>query len=117
MKVNAFRNRELKYTGDLWTFVTTRDAEGGAIRTFNFARSISFNAVTGNFGKVDAHFNETESDVVILHQVANFRGPDGKELQVNGVWQVEQIAPAINIWGRQEGYRVRLAFLGTDNSA
>jgi hypothetical protein len=113
MKVSAFRNKEPKYTADLWTFTITTDASAGSIRHYARSRTITFNAVTGSFGKLDAHFADTESDVVIMDQLQVLKGPEGFELFNFAIWQVELIAPVINVWGHREGFRARLAVVGT----
>lgn len=114
MKVSAFRNKETKFTADLWTYTTTTDASGGEIKHFAFNRTISFNAVTGNFGKVDVFLADSESDILIYHQLYSFKGPDGNELKQHGVWQVELVAPFINMWGHREGFKARVAQVGVD---
>lgn len=115
MKVSAFRNKETKFTAELWTYTSATDTEGGVIRTYSRNRNITFSCVTGNFGKVDAYFSDSEADVLALDQLKSFRGPDGNELVITGVWQVELIAPFINLWGHREGFRARLAVIGTQS--
>jgi hypothetical protein len=117
MKLSAFRTKEAKFTASFWSFTVTRDSEGGILRDFSFNRELTFNCVTGSFGKVDAYLADTESDVIQLSQLTNLCGPDGGELVPHGIWQVELIAPAINIWGRREGFKARLAMIGTDTTS
>lgn len=112
MLVSAFRNKESKFTADLWTYTISTDGSGGEVKTFVFNRTLTFSAVTGNFGKVDVFFQDTESDVLIFDQLYNFKGPDSHELKDKGVWQVEMIAPFINMWGHREGFRARVAQIG-----
>lgn len=116
MKLNAFRAKEDRFSGILWKVIITRDPEGGPIQNFVEDRTLSFICVTGTFGKVDAYFDDSEADLASLDQLSKLTGPDGKELFTNGVWQIEQIAPNINMWGRREGFKARLAVIGTDNS-
>lgn len=112
MKLSAFRNKEPKFTADLWGYTTVTGPDAVNTRTFHFSRAISFNAVTGNFGKIDVFFQDTESDVRAFDQLINFKGPDGNPMFPNSVYQVEMVAPFINIWGRREGFRARIAFFG-----
>jgi hypothetical protein len=112
MKITSFRNKESKFSADLWTFVNTTDASGGNVKTYSFNRTIYFNAVTGNFGKIDVFFQDSEHDVRAFCQLQNFKGPDGNEMMDKGVFQVEMISPFINTWGHREGFRARIAFFG-----
>lgn len=112
MKIVSFRAKEAMFSADLWSFATTTDAEGGSIKTYSFDRTIFFNAVTGNFGKTDVFFQESEHDVRAFCQLRNFKSPDGTEMMDKGVFQVEMISPFINIWGHREGFRARIAYFG-----
>lgn len=114
MKLNAFRNKDVLFSADLWTYTESTDAGGGNVKHFSFSRTIKFHAVAGAMGKVDAHFAESESDVRQLCQLYQFVGPDGVELESKGVWQVQLINPWINMWGRREGFRARLQWVGID---
>jgi hypothetical protein len=114
LKISAFRKSEAKYTADLWTFTESTDASGGTVRNFAFNRKITFSAVTGAFGKVDVYLADSEDDVRIFCQLFQLFGPDGNEMMEHGIWQVEMIAPYINMWGHREGFKARIAMIGVD---
>lgn len=109
MKISAFRNADYKFTADLWTYTESTDAQGGAVRTYSFDRTITLTAVTtaGTAGKMTLYFLESEADVRQFDQLYNFKGADGVELHPHGVWQIDFIGPNINIWGRREGLKAR----------
>lgn len=109
MQQGAFRSKEAKFTADLWKFTFVTDSTGSQTRAYSLSRSITFSTVTGNFGKVECYFQDSENDVIQYDQLQNFRAPDGNELFSNGVWQIEQIAPYINLYGKREGFRARLS--------
>jgi hypothetical protein len=113
MKITSFVKKESKFTADLWSYTVATNPDGSEKNVFKFNRTISLTALTGNFGKVDVYLNDTEADVRILDQLFNLKGPDGIELQTGAVWQMDQIAPFINIWGRREGFRGRLVWIAT----
>jgi hypothetical protein len=56
----------------------------------------------------------TCDDVVVLDHLFRLYGPDGQELLEHGVWQIDNIAPYINIWGYREGYKARIQQFGVD---
>lgn len=114
MKMNAFRLNDPKFTADLWKYTVTTGVEGNDIRTFAFDRQITLTATTGSFGKMEIRLDESYDDVITLDQFYNLLGPDGNELMKNAIWQVDNIAPYINIWGHREGFKARLSFIGTD---
>jgi hypothetical protein len=112
MKIASFRDKELKFTASLYTYTVTTDASGGEVRNYALNRTISFNAVTGNFGKIDVFFSESDADIRSFDQLTNLTGPDGNEMMLGAVYVVELIAPFINIWGHREGFRARISYMG-----
>lgn len=115
MKIDAFKAKDYSFTADLYTFTTQTDSTGNPVYTYTFARSISFAAATGIFGKMTVYLADTESDVRISDQLHKIKDASGAEMQSGFVWQVDQIQPNINTWGRREGFRGRLSFIGLDN--
>jgi hypothetical protein len=114
LKINAFRNNDPKYSADLWKVTTTTDTEGGAVFSYAFDRQITFTAINGGFGKLEIRLDDTCDDVVVLDHLFRLYGPDGQELLEHGVWQIDNIAPYINIWGYREGYKARIQQFGVD---
>lgn len=114
MKINAFRNNDPKFTADLWKVTLGTGVEGETTRSFAFDRKVGFTAISGSFGKLEVRFDDSYDDLMTLDQFFNLYGPDGQELMENGVWQMDNVSPYINIWGHREGFKARLSFIGTD---
>lgn len=114
MKTNATRAKDYKFTADLWTFTTSTDAEGGVVRTFSFARSITLLAQTGMFGKMKVFMQDVDSDIIVGYQLHNFLDAAGTELQANAIWEIDQFQPNLNMWGVREGFVGRVTWVGVD---
>lgn len=114
MKINAFRNKDAMFTADLWKVTVGTDASGGPTYSYAFDRAVTFTASTGQFGKLDIWLDDSYDDVVAIDQLFNVYGPDGNELMKDAIWQFDTIAPYINMWGHREGFKARLARIGSD---
>jgi hypothetical protein len=114
MKINAFRGRDAKFTADLWKVTISTDAEGGSVFSHAFDRKISLTANTGSFGKLEIWLGDDCADMVALDHLFNLFGPDGNELATNSVWQVDVIAPYLNMWGHREGFKARISMVAVD---
>jgi hypothetical protein len=114
MKIYAFKTKDNRFTADLYTYTISRDSEGKAIRNYTLNRSISLLAVTASNGRLTCYFDNSESDIKELDQLANLRDSNGVELRDNGVYEVEAFAPAINTWGHREGFKARIGLIGFD---
>jgi hypothetical protein len=114
MKLNAFRGRDAKFTADLWRVSITTDGEGGPVFKYAFNRAITLTANTGSFGKLEIWLGDDCADMVALDHLLNLYGPDGNELAANGVWQIDNIAPYLNMWGHREGFKARISMVAVD---
>lgn len=103
MKINTFKH--FKFTADLWTFTTTLDSQGGEIKHYTFNRNISLRAATSTAGRLFVFFKETEGDVVVDCQLANFKDANGVVMRPGGVYILSQVEPSINVYGVREGFK------------
>jgi hypothetical protein len=112
MKIDAFKNKEYSFTADLYTYTNVTDASGSQTRNYALNRNISLILVTGMFGRMTCYLKDTESDVVVGDQLRNIKDASGEFLNTGWIWNIDQIQPNINAWGRREGFKGRLTFTG-----
>jgi hypothetical protein len=114
MKLSAFRGRDAKFTADLWKVTIGTGPDGAPTFSHAFDRTISLTAFTGSFGKLEVWLGDDCADMVALDHLFNLFGPDGNELALNSVWQIDVIAPYLNMWGHREGFKGRISMVAVD---
>lgn len=111
MRVNTFK--QFNFTADLSTFTTTTDSEGAPVFNYEFNRNIRLRAISTVAGRLFVFFKDTESDVITLCRLSNFRDASGEEIRPNGVWVLEQVEPQFNLYGHREGFKGVAVYFAT----
>jgi hypothetical protein len=116
MKTNAFRQLSPKFKGQIWELVKTTDPSGAPVSHYMFLEEAEFDAVTtgGAAGKMTCYFEHSYGQNWL---VLGFQTSDGEEITPGGVWNIDFIAPFLNIWGKVEGYKARLSLKSIDGTS
>lgn len=105
MKFHAFERDKYTFTADLYTYVVTRDGEGGPIYTYGYARTITLGAVTDQYARLVIFIRNEDTDVIPLCHLDNLKDSSGQEIWANGIWLINDMTPELNLWGIREGFR------------
>lgn len=103
------------FTGDLWDFTIV---SGGDIedqeRIYSFLRSIRFSATSDGFGRMLVYFQLTENDLRPIMQIRNLCDRQGTEIIPDGIWQMTEFEPVLDMFNKVHAYRTRLALIQDD---
>lgn len=122
MKSSGFRQLGNKYTADVYYLITSTNAAGTQVNNYAlYLTGVKFDAVStgGAYGKMTAYFGNEGRYFQSGYRLHGFSLPAspgfdvGPELAYGAIWQIDTIAPAVDVFGRIDGYKARLSIVAS----